>query len=73
MRTCHVRTAYFSNEQRVLNIDNLIPYEELQLSAVNLSQHLIGEKRDTIRLQVVIAPLGEHACTETPPFEFGNL
>lgn len=73
VRTCHVRTAYFSNDQRVLNIDNLIPYEELQLSAVNLSQHLIGEKRDTIRLQVVIAPLGEHACTETPPFEFGNL
>ncbi|XP_058825959.1 BTB/POZ domain-containing protein 17 [Topomyia yanbarensis] len=73
IRTCHVRTAYFSNEFRVLHIDNLIPYEELQLSAVNLSSHLIGEKRDTIQLQVVIAPLGEYACSETPPFEFRNL
>lgn len=73
VRTCHVRTAYFSNEFRVLNIDNLIPYDELQLSAVNLSPHLVGEKRDTIRLQVIIAPVGEYACTVTPPFEFRNL
>ncbi|XP_055618279.1 BTB/POZ domain-containing protein 17 [Toxorhynchites rutilus septentrionalis] len=73
IRTCHVRTAYFSNEFRVLNIDNLIPYEELKLSAVNLSPHLIGEKRDTIQLHVIIAPLGEHASSETPPFEFRNL
>ncbi|XP_055537081.1 BTB/POZ domain-containing protein 17 [Wyeomyia smithii] len=73
VRTCHVRTAYFSNEFRVLHIDNLIPYDELQLSAVNLSTHLIGEKRDTIRLHVVIAPLGEYACSEAPPFEFRNL
>nr|XP_029710921.1 uncharacterized protein LOC115253969 isoform X1 [Aedes albopictus] len=73
IRTCHVRTAYFSNDFRVLNIDNLIPYDELQLSAVNLSPHLIGEKRDTIRLQVIIAPLGEYACTDMPTFEFKDL
>ncbi|EAT45809.1 AAEL002941-PA [Aedes aegypti] len=73
IRTCHVRTAYFSNDFRVLNIDNLIPYDELQLSAVNLSPHLIGEKRDTIRLQVIIAPLGEYASTDMPTFEFKDL
>lgn len=68
-----MRTAYFSNDFRVLNIDNLIPYEELQLSAVNLSPHLVGEKRDTIRLQVIIAPLGEYACTDMPTLEFKDL
>ncbi|XP_055608513.1 BTB/POZ domain-containing protein 17 [Uranotaenia lowii] len=73
VRTCHTRMAYFSNEFRVLNIDNLIPYEELELSAVDLSPHLVGEKRDTIRIQVIIAPLGEYGCSEAPPLEFRNL
>lgn len=70
VRTVHMRTHYFSRVNRVLNMDNLLPYDELALSSIKLSSHLIGAARNQINLQVVIAPMGPYVCDETPPFEF---
>lgn len=70
MRTVHVRTHYFSRVNRVLNMDNLLPYEELELSSIRLSSHLIGAERNQLSLQVIIAPMGAHVSHDTPAFEF---
>lgn len=51
-------------------MDNLLPYDELELSSIKLSSHLIGTTRNQINLQVVIAPMGPHVSDETPAFEF---
>uniref|UniRef100_A0A1B0A067 BTB domain-containing protein n=1 Tax=Glossina pallidipes TaxID=7398 RepID=A0A1B0A067_GLOPL len=68
--TLHERTEYFSREHRILNMDNLIPYDELALSSINLSPHLVGPKRNDLLLQVIIAPMGPYTCREAPPFDF---
>lgn len=70
VRTVHVCTSYFSKSNPTLNIDNLIPYDELELSAIKLSPHLIGKDRNTLSLQVIIVPMGNFTCHETIPFEF---
>jgi len=70
IRTVHVRTHYFSKENRILNMDNLLPYDELALSSIKLSSHLIGNERNTLSLQIIIAPMGKYVCHDTPPFEF---
>ncbi|KAG4080248.1 hypothetical protein HA402_010740 [Bradysia odoriphaga] len=70
IRTVHVRTHYFSKENRILNMDNLLPYDELALSSIKLSSHLIGNERNTLSLQIIIAPMGPYVCNDTPPFEF---
>uniref|UniRef100_A0A182N0Y7 BTB domain-containing protein n=1 Tax=Anopheles dirus TaxID=7168 RepID=A0A182N0Y7_9DIPT len=67
--TCHVRMAYFSSDRRVLNIDNLIPFEELQLGGQNLSHYLVGEHLDTIKIKVVIVPLNQYSNVFAPPVE----
>uniref|UniRef100_A0A182QM90 BTB domain-containing protein n=1 Tax=Anopheles farauti TaxID=69004 RepID=A0A182QM90_9DIPT len=66
---CHVRMAYFSSDRRVLNIDNLIPFEELQRSGPNLSHYLVGEHLDTIKIKVVIVPLNPFSNVFAPPVE----
>lgn len=70
IRTVHIRTHYFSKVNRVLNMDNLLPYDEFALSSVKLSSHLIGNDRNKLSLQVIIAPMGPYICHDTPPFEF---
>lgn len=70
IRTVHVRTHYFSDDHRVLNIDNLLPYDELTLSSIKLSSHLIGNDRNMLSLQVIIAPMGPYICHDTPNFDF---
>lgn len=70
IRTVHVRTHYFSKENRILNMDNLLPYDELALSSIKLSSHLIGNDRNTLSLQIIIMPMGPYICNDTPPFEF---
>lgn len=70
IRTLHERTQYFSREQRALNIDDMIPFEELALSSINLSPHLVGTNRSNLLLHVIIAPMGPHTCRDAPPFEF---
>lgn len=68
--TVHERTEYFSNKVRVLNVDNLIPYDELALSSIKLSPHLIGGERNNLSIQVIIAPMGPYTCRDAPPFDF---
>lgn len=70
IRTVHVRTHYFSIANRVLNIDNLLPYDELELSSIKLSSHLIGKDRNTLSIQVIIAPMGPFSCNEAPELDF---
>lgn len=70
VRTVHVSTSYFSKNNPTLNLDNLLPYDELELSTIKLSPHLIGKERNTLSLQVVIVPMGMYACTDTVPFDF---
>uniref|UniRef100_A0A182JIJ0 BTB domain-containing protein n=1 Tax=Anopheles atroparvus TaxID=41427 RepID=A0A182JIJ0_ANOAO len=66
VHTCHVRMAYFSSDQRVVNIDNLIPFEDLQHSPY---RYLVGERQDTIKIQVVIVPLNAFSNLFTPQLE----
>ncbi|XP_022224820.1 BTB/POZ domain-containing protein 17 [Drosophila obscura] len=70
IRTMVERTEYFSETSRVINLDNLLPYEELELESTSLSPHLSGNQRNTLTLHVVITPMGTHTCRETPPFQF---
>lgn len=70
VRTVHVRTAYFSKSNPTLNLDHLLPYDELELSAIKLSPHLIGKDRNMLSLQVIISPMGPYICYDTIPFEF---
>lgn len=70
VRTVHVSTSYFSKSNPTLNLDNLLPYDELEHSAIHLSPHLIGKDRNMLSLQVVIVPMGMYACNDTVPFEF---
>ncbi|XP_037938551.1 BTB/POZ domain-containing protein 17 [Teleopsis dalmanni] len=67
--TVHERTEYFSSKVRVLNIDNLIPFDELALSSIKLSPHLIGPERNNLSIQVIIAPMGPYTCRDVPPFD----
>ena len=70
VRTVHVKTHYFSKASRVINLDNLLPYDELALSSIKLRPHLIGSDRNELQLQVIIEPMGPYVCHDTPPFEF---
>lgn len=70
IRTVHVRTKYFSNIDRVLNIDDVLPYDELKMSSPILSPHLIGHLRNMIIIQVIIIPMDQYTCHDSPPFEF---
>ncbi|XP_062139393.1 BTB/POZ domain-containing protein 17 [Drosophila sulfurigaster albostrigata] len=70
IRTVVERTEYFSDEARVINLDNLLPYEELEHTSPYLSPHLTGNQRNTLSLHVVITPMDAHTCRDTPPFQF---
>uniref|UniRef100_A0A182K4M6 BTB domain-containing protein n=1 Tax=Anopheles christyi TaxID=43041 RepID=A0A182K4M6_9DIPT len=67
VRNCHVRMAYFSYDQRVLNIDNLIPFEELQMGTRKYSQYMVGVEHNTIKIKVVIVPLNRFSNLFAPP------
>lgn len=67
IRTLHTRTNYFSRENRVINIDNLVPYDEL---SNDRSLYLIGKDRDTVRIHVIITPLQQGLAQDPPSFEF---
>lgn len=69
VRTVYIRVQYFSRDENVLIIDNLLPYEELELSSVNLSPYLIGPQYDTLDLSVIIIPLSELSSSIAPKFE----
>lgn len=47
----------FSDEERMLNINDLVPYEDLNDLRVGRSPYLIGPNSDCLKLHVVITPL----------------
>lgn len=49
----------FTNEDRVLNLEDVIPYEELNSFR---SSYLVGEKSDTLRILVVVLPTLSTCC-----------
>lgn len=67
IKSLHTRTNYFSRENRVINIDNLIPYDEL---STDRSLFLIGSNRDTVRIHVIITPMQQGLTQDPPNFEF---
>lgn len=67
MRTFKTHTGYFSPETRVINLDNLIPIEEIQNSE---SCYLMGENRDSMEVSVIILPFNRKESKESPPLEF---
>lgn len=67
IKTLHTRTGYFSRENRVINIDNLVPYEEFSTDS---SLYLIGANRDMVRIHVIITPLSTGLAQDAPAFEF---
>lgn len=67
IKTLHTRTSYFSRENRVINIDNLIPYEELD---TDNSVYLTGPNKDTLRIHVIILPFPQSITQDSPSFEF---
>jgi BTB/POZ domain-containing protein 17 len=66
-KALHTRTNYFSRENRVVNIDNLVPYDEL---STDRSVYLIGKDRDTVRINVIITPMQQGLTQDPPEFEF---
>lgn len=56
------RIHYFNSQDRVLNIDNVVPFEDLNPSAAgvgdrNSSPYLIGPQKDKLKINVVITPV----------------
>ncbi|XP_058064183.1 BTB/POZ domain-containing protein 17 [Anopheles bellator] len=70
VHNCRVRIAYFSSDQRVVNIDNLVPFDDLQLCGVHTpSLYMVGERRDTLKIHVIIVPLNQHSNVFNPTME----
>lgn len=63
------RVHHFNNQNRILNIDDLIPFEELNpafsLEDSQSSRYLIGPNRNQVRLNIIITP--------TTPFCVKNI
>ncbi|XP_054280143.1 BTB/POZ domain-containing protein 17 isoform X2 [Macrosteles quadrilineatus] len=64
------RNHIFNEEEKVLNLDDIISFDELNntVGTVNgeprKSPFLVGEKRDVLKIQIVIAPLTEECCVD---------
>lgn len=66
-KTLHTRLNYFSRENRVVNIDNLVPYDELSMDR---SLYLLGKDHDTVRVHVIITPMNKGLAQDEPSFDF---
>ena len=55
------KTHHFSAQDKILNIDDLIPFNQLNtpaaLQPVHETPYLIGPGRDQLKLNIVIAPI----------------
>jgi BTB/POZ domain-containing protein 17 len=67
IKTLHTRTNYFSAENRVINFDNIVPYDEL---STDRSLYLIGKDHDNVRIHVIITPMTQGLAQDSPSFEF---
>lgn len=56
------RRRYFEDDERVLQIEDLIPFNDLNIpasqSGKQISSLLVGGDRNTFRIQIVITPIG---------------
>lgn len=56
----------FNKNERILNLDNIIPFEELNprhdplTSETTISKYLVGPNRDILKLHVVISPINPY-------------
>jgi hypothetical protein len=66
-KSVHTRIAYFSRQNRVVNIDNLIPFDEI---ASEDSIYLLRKRRDMIQVRVVILPFPQAITQEAPEYSF---
>lgn len=56
------KVHHFTPQDKILNIDNLIPFHELNIpvslqSCSHTTPYLIGPSRDQLKLNIVIAPI----------------
>ena len=65
-KTLHTRLNYFSLENRVVNIDNLVPFEELSMDR-NL--YLLGKDHDKVWIHVIITPMTQGLAQDEPNFD----
>lgn len=69
IKNSHTRVSFFSqiSENRAINFDNILPYEEL---STDRSDFLIGPNRDSVKIDVVIVPMNQNPLQESPSFDF---
>ncbi|KAK9503948.1 hypothetical protein O3M35_010399 [Rhynocoris fuscipes] len=60
------RNHYFTRDERVLNLDDIIPFSELNTNLMSGDmpkklpiKYLVGPDRDTLKIHIVIAPLSD--------------
>ncbi|XP_014252510.1 BTB/POZ domain-containing protein 17 isoform X2 [Cimex lectularius] len=65
------KNHYFSKDDRVLNIDNIIPFDDLNLRLIKSDGHkrppytyLVGLNKDCLKVHIVIAPLSDVSSIE---------
>lgn len=71
--TAHVveRNYHFTEENQRLNLDQILPYDELNTSLLTChaksspSSYLVGPFRDTLKLYIVITPMSDVSSTLT--------
>lgn len=65
-KTLHTRLNYFSKECRVVNFDNLVPYDEL---STDRNLYLLGKDCDKVRIHVIITPMAHRLAQDEPSFD----
>lgn len=70
------RVHTFTSEERLLNIDDIIPFSEINprttIDSSNMSQncYLIGSNKNGLRMHIIITPLTKFCSTFSPHFVF---
>lgn len=67
IKNAHTKTMYFSRETRAVNFDNIVPYDEL---STDRSDYLIGQNRDSVKIDVIIVPMQQNIVQESPSYDF---
>ncbi|XP_066994013.1 BTB/POZ domain-containing protein 17 isoform X2 [Anabrus simplex] len=66
------RNHRFCQDDKVLNFDDLLSFDELNSSpgsgSNGCSPYLVGIQRDILKVHIVIAPLSDLCSTTSPPF-----
>lgn len=65
------RIHTFSGDEKLLNIENLIPFEEINPRVSEYSKealYLIGSNKNTLKMHIIITPLSEFCSNISPSF-----